>query len=70
LAIWHYNKSNLGFADGHAETHRWMDKRTIRLGQVKTQNELDSAIKVDQTGNQDLIYMQKHYAALRGAETD
>lgn len=29
VAMWHNEKSTLGFADGHAEMHRWMDKYFI-----------------------------------------
>jgi prepilin-type N-terminal cleavage/methylation domain-containing protein len=29
LAIWHNDKSTLGFADSHAEKHKWVDKSTI-----------------------------------------
>lgn len=29
FAIWHGNRSPLGFADGHAEMHQWADKSTF-----------------------------------------
>ncbi|MCK4293769.1 MAG: hypothetical protein KAY65_11270 [Planctomycetes bacterium] len=29
LLIWHNNRTTLGFADGHAETRRWVDKSLI-----------------------------------------
>ena len=69
-ATWHYNKSNLGFADGHAETHRWMDKSTIEIGQAKTEDEIARLINVDRPDGRDIAYMQKHYAAVPGRETD
>jgi prepilin-type processing-associated H-X9-DG protein len=32
LAIWHSrNRSTLGWADGHVESHRWQDKETLQL---------------------------------------
>ena len=32
LAIWHSNaRSTLGYADGHAETHRWIDRSTVEM---------------------------------------
>lgn len=31
FAIWHNNKSTLGFADSHAEKHKWVDKSTIEM---------------------------------------
>lgn len=30
LAIFHNDRSTIGFADGHAEKHRWLDGDTIR----------------------------------------
>ena len=33
LAIWHNDRSTLGFADGHAEKHHWLDRRTIELAE-------------------------------------
>jgi prepilin-type N-terminal cleavage/methylation domain-containing protein/prepilin-type processing-associated H-X9-DG protein len=34
LAIWHSNaRSTLGYADGHAEIHRWVDKSTMEMSQ-------------------------------------
>jgi prepilin-type processing-associated H-X9-DG protein len=32
VAIYHNNKSTLGFADGHAVMHRWLDGQTIQRG--------------------------------------
>jgi len=29
VAIWHNKQGTLGFADGHVEVHRWVDKSTI-----------------------------------------
>jgi prepilin-type N-terminal cleavage/methylation domain-containing protein/prepilin-type processing-associated H-X9-DG protein len=40
FAIWHNNKSTLGFADGHAEKHNWVDKSTIEMSE-KQQNFYD-----------------------------
>jgi prepilin-type processing-associated H-X9-DG protein len=32
LAVWHSNsRSTLGYADGHAEIHPWVDKSTIEM---------------------------------------
>jgi prepilin-type N-terminal cleavage/methylation domain-containing protein/prepilin-type processing-associated H-X9-DG protein len=33
FAIWHNNKSTLGFADGHAEKHNWVDESTIEMSE-------------------------------------
>ena len=35
MAIWHSrNKSTLGWADGHVESHRWQDKETLQLASI------------------------------------
>jgi prepilin-type N-terminal cleavage/methylation domain-containing protein/prepilin-type processing-associated H-X9-DG protein len=31
LTVWHNNKSTIGFADGHAIVHGWVDQRTIHM---------------------------------------
>jgi prepilin-type N-terminal cleavage/methylation domain-containing protein/prepilin-type processing-associated H-X9-DG protein len=33
FAVWHNDKSTLGFADGHAEKHKWVDKSTIEMSE-------------------------------------
>ena len=34
LAVWHSrNRSTLGYADGHAELHAWVDSSTIEMSQ-------------------------------------
>ena len=62
VAVWHYKKGTLGFADGHAEPHKWVDKRTIELGQMAERNTEWSELvaKMKQPDNEDLIYMFKH----------
>jgi prepilin-type N-terminal cleavage/methylation domain-containing protein/prepilin-type processing-associated H-X9-DG protein len=32
-AMWHINVCTVGFADGHAELHRWLDGEIIKAGQ-------------------------------------
>ncbi|MCP4451874.1 MAG: hypothetical protein GY809_10460, partial [Planctomycetes bacterium] len=32
LAMWHNERSTIGFADGHAEMHQWQDKSFIEWG--------------------------------------
>ena len=56
IAIWHNTKSTLGFGDGHAVTHKWLEGSTIK------------AAKSGQFGlaydakNRDLQYMKHGYA--------
>jgi prepilin-type N-terminal cleavage/methylation domain-containing protein/prepilin-type processing-associated H-X9-DG protein len=33
LTVWHYNKGTIGFADGHAIVHTWVDPRTIHMSE-------------------------------------
>ena len=33
FAIWHNDKSTLGFADSHAGKHKWVDKSTIEMSE-------------------------------------
>jgi len=54
LAPWHNKRSTLGFADGHAEKHRWLDERTIEMCEKQQFNQTH-------TDNPDLKYMQRGY---------
>ncbi len=58
FAIWHGDFSSLGFADGHAENHRWVDDSTIN-------NVLANPMVNDPTApnDNDIRYMQMHYVA-------
>jgi prepilin-type N-terminal cleavage/methylation domain-containing protein/prepilin-type processing-associated H-X9-DG protein len=59
LAGWHNDRNTLGFADGHAEKHRWLSKYTIEMNRtqkgfcVDTNNDLDD--------DKDLFYMLQAY---------
>ena len=58
IAIWHNNFSTLGFADGHAEGHRWFGEGTIGMAESQTFwwfPESEADIK-------DFLFMQKGYA--------
>jgi prepilin-type N-terminal cleavage/methylation domain-containing protein len=54
LSIWHKKRSALGWADGHAEIHRWVDDRTIEMSDK-------GLFGANQPGNEDLRFMQKGY---------
>ena len=54
LAIWHNKRSCLGFADIHAEKHKWLDKRTMQMSE-------NQEIGADHPGSLDLQYMQSGY---------
>jgi prepilin-type N-terminal cleavage/methylation domain-containing protein/prepilin-type processing-associated H-X9-DG protein len=55
LAIWHNKRSTLGFADGHAEMHQWVDKTTIEMSEKQTHS------MYAPPDSKDLMYMQRAY---------
>ena len=57
-AFYHNDSSTIGFADGHAERHRWQDQRTLKLMRYGT-----AAISVSDasTDNEDLDWMVHGY---------
>lgn len=57
IGIFHNDRGNLGFTDGHAEKHLWVDPDTIEMAANET-------VAVDDPGNEDLLYMQLHYPRL------
>lgn len=65
-AGWHYNKSSLGFADGHAEMHLWRHRKTIEM----INETIWRSVGREQPGNKDLEYMQKHYFVLPGPQEE
>ena len=68
MAVFHNEKSTLGWADGHANMQRWVDRRTMVAVKVRLWKDWrggDTALnfpgRLGQTNNQDLIFMKKHY---------
>ncbi len=59
LGLWHVDSGTLAFADGHAERHKWRDKRTIEY----FRNPYDYSFEhsTPDNPNQDLIFVQKAY---------
>lgn len=60
IAIWHNKKSTLGFCDGHAEMHRWVEESTVEMAENQSFH-----ASPDLTGGEegiDLRYMQRGYA--------
>ncbi len=62
-AYYHNDMSTLGFADGHAEKHKWRDTRTIDL--MKHQRGAPNQPSNVQPDNDDMFYMNKGYVAIR-----
>lgn len=57
FAIWHNERSTLGFADGHAEKHRWVDQSTIDMSENQT---FYQPVYPNDSG-EDLDYMVRAY---------
>ena len=60
LAGWHNDRSTMGFADGHAEKHKWEDKRTIEMNLTQIAG-CDGPSETPYP-NPDLVYMFRAYA--------
>lgn len=54
IAVWHNKRSTLGYADGHAEMHQWLDPDTVFLGETQE-------IYFSDPGSVDMIYMKRHF---------
>lgn len=52
LAVWHGEKGTLGFADGHAEIHRWRDPRTLEIARKQIMDQ-------PADGNPDWTYLRR-----------
>jgi len=59
LGLWHVDSGTLAFADGHAESHKWRDKRTIEYFR-NPYNYLEPHSTPDNP-NPDLRFIQKAY---------
>lgn len=62
MAVWHNKRSCLGFADGHAEKHQWVDSSTIKWAQLAAEGSTDVFNKTPPAGEgEDLAYMHRYY---------
>lgn len=63
VAIWHNKRSCLGWADGHADKHRWLNKSTMDRAQQAAEGNQDVFGKSPYPGEsgEDLKFMQKGY---------
>jgi prepilin-type N-terminal cleavage/methylation domain-containing protein/prepilin-type processing-associated H-X9-DG protein len=59
LSVWHGNRSTLGWADGSAEMHRWMDERTIEMARIYAE---EKGWSPSHPNSEDLKFMQRGYA--------
>ena len=58
LAVWHNWKSTLSFADGHAITHRWLEKTTLTASQLGSQSRFFWSKAKD---DRDFLYLEPRY---------
>jgi prepilin-type processing-associated H-X9-DG protein len=62
LASYHLKSSTFGFADGHADRHKWMDKRTLEFIQTNKENPAShSGMDTPSPGNEDLRWLVEHF---------
>jgi prepilin-type processing-associated H-X9-DG protein len=62
LSAWHNGRSALGWADGHATMHKWVDKSTIKIAELAMQGDEHAFNYVVPPGEgADLKFMQKGY---------
>ncbi len=67
IAIRHNERSAFGFADGHAEMHKWQDKRTLAMSAPPAEPGTmtgHTVGHVEQKENPDLLWMKKGYTCL------
>ena len=58
VGIFHRDRGNLGFTDGHGKKHIWLDPDTIEMAANET-------FGLNDPGSLDLEYMQRNYPQLR-----
>ena len=64
LASYHNKSSTFGFADGHAERHKWMDKRTLQFILDNSEDTSShSGITLTSAGNEDVKWLLEHFVA-------
>jgi prepilin-type processing-associated H-X9-DG protein len=63
IAPWHNDRTNLGYADGHAEKMVWKDERTVKFAQDRMHPDLGSSAFdcANQPGNPDQEYMSRAF---------
>ena len=64
LASYHLKASTFGFADGHADRRKWMDKRTLEfIDQNAADPSSHSGITLASPENEDIQWLIKHFVA-------
>ena len=69
LASYHLKASTFGFADGHADRRKWMDKRTLDfISQNAEDPSSHSGITLASPDNEDIYWLIKHFVAQNRVE--
>lgn len=69
LASYHLKASTFGFADGHADRRKWMDKRTLEfLRQNAEDPSSHSGITLASPDNEDIHWLIKHFVTQKRVE--
>ncbi len=69
LASYHIKASTFGFADGHAEKRKWMDKRTLEFIRINAEDpSAHSGMTVSSPDNEDLRWIVEHFVARNRVE--
>ena len=62
LASYHNKSSTFGFADGHADRRRWMDKRTLEFIRRNAEEPSShSGIRTPSPDNEDIEWLIEHF---------
>lgn len=67
MAVWHNNASTFGFADGHAENHKWHDPETLERANRDLSGGGSYGYKAWSSGEprSDLDWVQRHWPFAR-----
>jgi len=69
LASYHLKASTFGFADGHADRRKWMDKRTLAFIRQNAEDPSShSGITLASPDNEDIQWLIKHFVAQNRVE--
>ncbi len=68
VALWHLNISTLSFADGHAESHKWLGKAMLDASPAAPRGSKFGAVAKTPMDKQDIWYMKYGYTHKRQAQ--
>ena len=60
LSAWHGNSSTFAFADGHADTHKWITKDVVEYFKDRTTYKAEGGSD-EFTNNEDMEWLYRHY---------